>query len=134
MRCVLRRGDRVVEGTGLENRRASNGTEGSNPSLSAIKRIEHLLNSFYVEAKTRARGALQSSAYRGFGGMSERKESTAGFFFSKRTEERSDIPPSPPVKKLSICSTFYCLGFEPEMNRLIFTFSHSSPTINVSFV
>ena len=25
----------MVEGTGLENRRASNGTEGSNPSLSA---------------------------------------------------------------------------------------------------
>jgi hypothetical protein len=27
----------VVEGNGLENRRASNGTEGSNPSLSAIE-------------------------------------------------------------------------------------------------
>lgn len=26
---------RVVEGNGLENRRAGNGTEGSNPSLSA---------------------------------------------------------------------------------------------------
>ena len=27
----------MVEGNGLENRRASNGTEGSNPSLSAIE-------------------------------------------------------------------------------------------------
>ncbi len=27
----------MVEGNGLENRRAGNGTEGSNPSLSAIK-------------------------------------------------------------------------------------------------
>ncbi len=32
---VLRRGARVVEGNGLENRRASNGTVGSNPTLSA---------------------------------------------------------------------------------------------------
>ncbi len=30
-----RKGDRVVEGNGLENRRAGNGTEGSNPSPSA---------------------------------------------------------------------------------------------------
>ncbi len=28
----------MVEGNGLENRRASNGTEGSNPSLSARRR------------------------------------------------------------------------------------------------
>ncbi len=33
----------MVEGTGLENRRASNGTEGSNPSLSAMKNDEYLL-------------------------------------------------------------------------------------------
>ena len=35
----------MVEGTGLENRRASNGTEGSNPSLSAknIVRIRPVL-------------------------------------------------------------------------------------------
>jgi hypothetical protein len=31
------RGARVVEGNGLENRRASNGTVGSNPTLSAKK-------------------------------------------------------------------------------------------------
>jgi hypothetical protein len=36
--CVKRRGARVVEGTGLENRHAGNGIEGSNPSLSAILR------------------------------------------------------------------------------------------------
>ena len=36
---MLRRGDRVVEGNGLENRRAGNGTEGSNPSLSATFRL-----------------------------------------------------------------------------------------------
>ena len=30
------RGDRAVEGNGLENRRAGNGTVGSNPTLSAI--------------------------------------------------------------------------------------------------
>ncbi len=30
-----RRGARAVEGNGLENRRASNGTVGSNPTLSA---------------------------------------------------------------------------------------------------
>ncbi len=29
----------MVEGTGLENRRASNGTEGSNPSLSARREV-----------------------------------------------------------------------------------------------
>ena len=29
------RGDRVVDGTGLENRRGVKATEGSNPSLSA---------------------------------------------------------------------------------------------------
>ena len=29
----------MVEGNGLENRRAGNGTEGSNPSLSATMRI-----------------------------------------------------------------------------------------------
>ena len=29
----------MVEGTGLENRRASNGTEGSNPSLSARRKV-----------------------------------------------------------------------------------------------
>lgn len=32
----LWRGDRVVEGTGLENRQGGNVFEGSNPSLSAI--------------------------------------------------------------------------------------------------
>ncbi len=36
------RGDRVVEGNGLENRRAGNGTEGSNPSLSAMLRSRFL--------------------------------------------------------------------------------------------
>ena len=41
------RGDRVVEGTGLENRRASNGTEGSNPSLSARREVvRHLSDHF----------------------------------------------------------------------------------------
>ncbi len=32
---VLRKGVRVVEGNGLENRRAGNGTVGSNPTPSA---------------------------------------------------------------------------------------------------
>ena len=32
-----RRDDRVVEGNGLENRRAGNGTVGSNPTLSAMQ-------------------------------------------------------------------------------------------------
>ena len=32
----------MVEGNGLENRRASNGTEGSNPSLSAKKNNAHM--------------------------------------------------------------------------------------------
>ena len=32
---IVRKGDRVVEGTGLENRRAVKRTEGSNPSPSA---------------------------------------------------------------------------------------------------
>ena len=39
------RGGRVVEGNGLENRRARKGTAGSNPVLSAI----HLQNSKFGE-------------------------------------------------------------------------------------
>ena len=34
----MRRDDRVVEGNGLENRRARKGTVGSNPTLSAKRR------------------------------------------------------------------------------------------------
>ena len=35
------RGVRVVEGNGLENRRAGNGTVGSNPTLSAKQITPH---------------------------------------------------------------------------------------------
>ena len=35
MFVLARRGDRVVEGNGLENRQTRKGLEGSNPSLSA---------------------------------------------------------------------------------------------------
>ena len=39
----------MVEGNGLENRRAGNGTEGSNPSLSAkIKEVSYALTSFIL--------------------------------------------------------------------------------------
>ena len=37
---ATRRGDRVVEGNGLENRHTGNGIEGSNPSLSATSKNE----------------------------------------------------------------------------------------------
>ncbi len=37
-----RRGDRVVDGTGLENRQGVTAFEGSNPSLSAMKKQSHL--------------------------------------------------------------------------------------------
>ena len=54
---LLRRGARVVEGNGLENRRASNGTEGSNPSLSAIEMPRLIGRGFsigYVERPEKA--------------------------------------------------------------------------------
>ena len=35
----------MVEGNGLENRRAGNGTEGSNPSLSARNEYSRVLGS-----------------------------------------------------------------------------------------
>ena len=38
-----RRGGRVVEGTGLENRRAGNRTVGSNPTPSAISTLTNVL-------------------------------------------------------------------------------------------
>ncbi len=47
----------MVEGNGLENRRASNGTEGSNPSLSAIEMPRLIGRGFsigYVERPEKA--------------------------------------------------------------------------------
>ena len=44
---TTRRGGRVVEGTSLENWRAGNGTEGSNPSLSANVKT-HRTVGFYI--------------------------------------------------------------------------------------
>ena len=43
----VRRGARVVEGNGLENRRAGNGTEGSNPSLSARNYCKNALRGVF---------------------------------------------------------------------------------------
>ena len=43
---TFRRGGRVVECTGLENRRARKCTGGSNPSLSAIFKSKHLSENF----------------------------------------------------------------------------------------
>ncbi len=43
----------MVEGTGLENRRASNGTEGSNPSLSARKSVELFPDAKKLENSTK---------------------------------------------------------------------------------
>ena len=43
----------MVEGTGLENRRASNGTEGSNPSLSARKSVELFPDAKKLESSTK---------------------------------------------------------------------------------
>ena len=42
------KGDRVVEGTGLENRRAVKRTEGSNPSPSARMIRKHLKWVFFI--------------------------------------------------------------------------------------
>ena len=57
------RGDRVVEGNGLENRRAGNGTEGSNPSLSARSRSLPLVGKILLLVKEvggiRTRGRAQ---------------------------------------------------------------------------
>ena len=54
------RGDRVVEGNGLENRRAGNGTEGSNPSLSAKKKKPILVMDFFFLRGFEASGGSSS--------------------------------------------------------------------------
>ena len=45
---LIRRGGRVVEGTGLENRQGVKALEGSNPSLSASMTVEHVMLGFYT--------------------------------------------------------------------------------------
>ena len=45
----IRRGGRVVDGSGLENRRTRKGTGGSNPSLSA-RSLEALFNGFVAQS------------------------------------------------------------------------------------
>ena len=37
----------MVEGNGLENRRAGNGTVGSNPTLSAKQKVHTIVDFFY---------------------------------------------------------------------------------------
>ena len=55
----LWRGGRVVEGTCLENRRAGNRTEGSNPSLSASSKLFSELPSAWAAFSLAARSASQ---------------------------------------------------------------------------
>ncbi len=55
MMIQVRRGDRAVEGSSLENCRASNGTEGSNPSLSAKKNTDHLVCIFLTPSESLSR-------------------------------------------------------------------------------
>ncbi len=48
----------MVEGNGLENRRASNGTEGSNPSPSAKEKTYHYDGSFLNIASAKIAAGL----------------------------------------------------------------------------
>ena len=53
----------MVEGNGLENRRASNGTEGSNPSLSAKKKARPLRKCFFLCLDVRSARTTCSGRY-----------------------------------------------------------------------
>ena len=58
----------MVEGTGLENRRGVKATVGSNPTLSAIEKHDHLVVFFYAsETVLRANGRHPGGAYHGLG-------------------------------------------------------------------
>jgi hypothetical protein len=47
----VRKGDRVVEGTGLENRQGVKAFEGSNPSSSAIEIVRSFDRAFSIPEK-----------------------------------------------------------------------------------
>ena len=60
---IPRRGARVVEGNGLENRQARKGLVGSNPTLSAIKYILALARVYFIEGWLRIHlGSAEQSA------------------------------------------------------------------------
>ena len=75
----------MVEGNGLENRRAFTRTEGSNPSLSAKKNADHLVSIFLAMEPESEPSGFAKQNYRGFGVARKRIESLLSIHFERRS-------------------------------------------------
>ena len=90
----------MVEGNGLENRRAFTRTEGSNPSLSAKKNADHLVSIFLALGSESEPSGFVKQNSRGFGVGSEMKMCLHIFMNDRRSEAIS--LPLRQEKKLAI--------------------------------
>ena len=79
----------MVEGNGLENRRAFTRTEGSNPSLSAKKNADHLVSIFLALGPESETSGFVKQNSRGFGVGSEMKMCLHIFMNDRRSEATS---------------------------------------------
>ncbi len=114
----------MVDGTCLENKRASDGTAGSNPVLSAIEKDDHLVVFFYAVNKDPNLRLLAKqedtagSAQR----MKQKKASAVQRIFSFVSERRSEVKRSailfsPPFLRLH------------QKHRSIISIHHPSPSL-----
>ena len=111
-RCTKRRGARVVESGGLENRCALIRTEGSNPSLSAVKKQSSHQGevAFWLLGGMRTRQRVRTAAY---AAMIDLLVNPVG----ARSGSFESIPPSPQKEKPQQNTGAFFVSIRPHLQR-----------------